>query len=423
MELEICTIQEQTDDDIKAGRVKIIMSAYEIYDTGNLSQYNKNGLHWEEQYTRKNMNSAIGAPFVVRFLDDERTCISDHGRMENDMEDGNIIFPDSDTVGHIEKVWIEDKVINDKSRKVLMVSGVIYDQRYHELVKYLRESLSSGNHVKGSIEISGKGKSKKIIYEHGIGNTDSDGNLIIPRIPKSYDISGLAILSDFIPPADIASEVIEINNKSTDINSDDIENKTKKEELNMAENTNKDDTVIELNEKIVEQVKEINELKNKLASTEAEFNSCKNELSTLKTKEAELNELLVEANKNLEAQKTQVEELNTEIEPLRQMKADVEKAKVKSEINSYFKTIKEENGFSEAELKTLQTDYVEKCDLDGLKAKEAELCVAKFKAMKTAEKANTEVNSVETSNNDLFFSTKVETIETNSADDGSDLFK
>lgn len=185
-----------------------------------------------------------------------------------------------------------------------------------------------------------------------------------------------------------------------------------------------DKTIVELNEKIVSQVEELNELKNKLSATEAELSSCKEELQTAKDKEVELNELLVEANKNLEAQKAQVAELNTEIEPLRQMKADADKAKAQSEVNEYFETIKKENGFSEAELNSLQTDYVDKCDLDGLKAKETELCVAKFKAMKTAEQASTELNSTEESNNDsLFFSTKVETVETNDVDDGSDLFK
>lgn len=422
MNLEICSIQEQTSDDKKAGRVKIIMSAYEIYETGNQEQHNKNGLHWEEQYTLDNIDSAIGAPFVVRFIDDERTIISDHGRMENDMEDGNIIFPDSDSVGHIEKAWIEERIIDGLPRKVLMVQGVLYDQRYHGLVKNLRYVLQNGGHVKGSVEISGKGDSKQIVYEHGIGSRDENGNLVFPRTPVSYDISGLAILSDFVSPADNASEVIEINTQSTDSKSDDI-NEKKKEETEMAE-TVKDNGIVELNEKIVAQVEELNELKNKLSTTEAELNACKEELASAKEKEVELNELLVEANKNLEAQKAQVAELNTEIEPLRKMQADAEKEKAQSEVNEYYENIKKENGFSEAELNSLKTDFVDKCDLKGLKAKEAELCVEKFKAMKTAEKASAELNSVDTSNEEsLFFSTKVETVETNSADDGSDLFK
>lgn len=422
MDLELCSIQEQTSEDIKAGRVKIVMSAYEIHDTGNLSQMNNNGIHWEEKYTIDNMESAIGAPFVVRFVDMNRSLISDHGRMENDIEDGDIIFPDSDTVGHIEDVWIEDREVNGKTKKLLMVSGVIYDQRYHELVKYLREAISSGNHIKGSVEISGKGKLKQIVYEHGIGSKDKNDNLIIPRTPVLFDISGLALLSDFVPPADTASEVIEINQKSTKINLDDI---NKKEETEMAEDVKTDNTVVELNAKIIAQVEELNELKNKLSTTETELNSCKEKLTASKAKEVELNELLVEANKELEAQKNRVAELNGEIEPLRQMKADSEKAQAQAEINSYFENIKNENGFSEAELNSMKEDFVDKCDLDGLKAKETELCVAKFKAMKSAEKSELEINSAEDLNNGtLFFSTKTETVEANSANsDGSELFR
>lgn len=439
MELEICSIQEQTSDDIKSGRVKIIMSAYEIYESGNYSQYNKRGLHWEEKYTIDNMESAIGAPFVVRFVDDERTIISDHGRMENDIEDGTLVFPDSDTVGHIEKVWIEEKEIEEKNRKVLMVSGVIYDQRYHNLVKYLRDVLKKNGRIKGSVEICGKGKSTQILYEHGYGGTDAEGNWIIPRTPVKYDITALAILNDFCPPADDGSEVIEINSlKNQPGIPDDIKTNAKKEENQMAEiNT---DSVMELNNKIVTQATEINELQktisekdaelnrckeelNALKNIEAELNKCKEELNACRTKEEELNSLLVEANKSVESQKTQIAELNTEIEPLRQMKADADEVKLQAEINSYFENIKKENGFSEAELNSLKTEFVDKGDLNGLKAKESELCINKFKEMKRLDRTNAELNSVSTQEDVLFFSTKPEVEINNVADDGSDLFK
>lgn len=444
MELELCSIQSQTDEEIKAGRVKITMSAYEIHDAGNYSQHNKRGLHWEEKYTRENMESAVGAPFVVRFIDDDRSFISDHGRMENDIEDGTIIFPDSDTVGHIEKVWIEEKEIDEKLRKVLMVSGVIYDQRYHELVKYLRTALASKGHVKGSVEICGKGKSPQIVYEHGLGSHDADGNLIVPRTPVQYDISALAILSDFVPPADDGSQVIEINSMKysrTQINKKD---NNKKEESNMAEiNT---ETVIELNTKVATQAAEINNLQHQVNEKDAELNKCKEELNACKeelnaykkkeeelnkckeelnsskNKETELNSLLVEANKTVESQKTQIAELNSEIEPLRQMKADVDSKTAQAEINAYFETIKKENGFSEAELNSLKADFVDKGDLAGLKAKETELCVNKFKELKKIDAANVEINSAN-NNSNLFFSTK-NNAEVNSViDDGSELFR
>ena len=134
--------------------------------------------------------------------------------------------------------------------------------------------------------------------------------------------------------------------------------------------------------------------------------------------------MLVEANKTVEAQKTQIAELNSEIEPLRQMKADIDAKTAQAEVNSYFETIKKENGFSEAELNSLKTEYVDKCDLAGLKAKETELCVNKFKEMKRIDLASAELNSDDTETETLFFSTKVENVEINNADDdGSELFR
>lgn len=411
-------------EDKKAGRTNIKMSVLTIHNRG---QWNRRGMTWLKENVEKNIESIIGAPFVVCFIDDNKTIPSGHGTLTYD-EDGNCQFLDSDTVGSIQKAWIENVTIGNITSEKLICEGYLFTQRYPNFIRWLKDEVAKGSHVKGSVEANGKGDSKQIIYEGGGNGKDKNGQWLMGRIPQIFDFTGCAILlPDVVTEADPGSEVIEINQleskASTETNSDDIEIENKKEELNMAENANKDNSIVGLNEKIVAQVEELNKLKNKLTTTEAELNSCREDLSKSQAKEVELNELLVEANKNLEAQKTQVAELNTEIEPLRQMKADADKAKAQSEVNSYFETIKKENGFSETELNSLQTEYVDKCDLSGLKAKEAELCVAKFKAMKTAEKADTEVNSVETHGDTLFFSTKTETVETNSADDGSDLFK
>lgn len=413
----------ETVEDKKAGRTHIKMSALTIHQRG---QWNRRGMTWLRENVENNLESIIGAPFVVCFLDNNKTIPSGHGTLSYD-ENGNCEFLDSDTVGSIQKAWIENVDIDGVNSEKLVCSGYLYNQRYPKFVKWLKEEVSKGTHVKGSVEANGKGDSKQIIYEDGGNGKDENGEWITGRVPVIFDFTGVAILlPDVVTEADSGSEVIElntlINSQSTDIESDDI-NENKKEDTDMAEAV-KDNGIVELNEKIVAQVEELNELKNKLSTTEAELNSCKEELASAKEKEVELNELLVEANKNLEAQKAQVTELNTEIEPLRQMKADVEKAKAQSEINEYYENIKKENGFSEAELNSLKVDFVDKCDLEGLKAKETELCVAKFKAMRTAEKASAEINSADDSKEDsLFFSTKVETVETNSTDDGSDLFK
>lgn len=411
----------ETAEDRKAGRTNIKMSALTIHQRG---QWNRRGMTWLKENVEKNLESIVGAPFVVCFIDDSKTIPSGHGTLSYD-EYGNCEFLDSDTVGSIQKAWIENVVIDDINSEKLVCSGYIYNQRYPNFTKWLKDEVKKGTHIKGSVEANGKGNSRSIIYEDGSNGKDKDGNWITGRVPVIFDFTGVAILlPDVVKEADPGSEIIELNTtnntQSTDVKSDDIDKNTK--EVTEMACEPKDTSIVELNEKIVSQIEELNELKNKLSDAESELSSCKGKLTEAKKKEDELNELLVEANKNLEAQKTQISELNTEIEPLRQMKTDIAKSEAQSEINEYYESIKNENGFSEAELNSLKEDFVDKCDLEGLKAKEAELCVAKIRAMKVAEKSCAELNSI-TDSNELFFSTKVENeIETNSMDDGSNLF-
>lgn len=420
MDIEI----NESSEDRKAGRTNIKMSALTIHNRG---QWNRRGMTWLKENVCTNVESIIGAPFVVSFIDDKKTIPSGHGTLSYD-DDGNCEFLDSDTVGTIQKSWIENVTIDDVESEKLVCSGYLFNQRYPNFVKWLKNEVKQGTKIKGSVEANGKGDSKQIVYEDGSNGRDDDGEWITGRVPVIFDFSGVAILlPDVVTEADPGSEIIELNNldanKSTENTSDDIDD-IKKEENNMAEVVNNDNIVVELNQKIIAQVEEINTLKNQLTAHETELNSAKEDLANSKEKEVELNGLLVEANKNLEAQKTQVAELNTEIEPLRKLKEDSEKEKVQSEINSYFSAIKKENGFSEAELNSLQTEYVDKCDFDGLKTKEAELCVQKFKALKNVEGVNTELNSLDSSKEGtIYFSTKVETVEINSTNDGSNLFK
>lgn len=420
MQLELCSIQEQTDEDKKAGRARIVMTASSIHNRG---KWNRRGITWLEQYVNNNIKSAIGAPFVVSFIDDKKSIPSGHGTLSYD-EDGNCQFLDSDTVGSIGKAWIDEIDIDGILSKKLFFEGSIYIQRYPNFYKWLKNEVNVGK-IKGSVEINGKGDSKHIVYEDGGNGKDSDGNWIIGRVPTVFDYTGLAILlPEVVTEADPGSEIIELNtvtNKATDNKSDDIEVKNK-EELNMASNVK--DPVVELNEKIVELNNTINELNICIKEKDAEINKHKEELNTCNTKQEELNSLLVDANKTVEANKAELNSLTEEIEPLRKMKAISEKATAQAEVDSYFKTIKKENGFTEIELNSLQKDYVEKCDLPGLKAKETELCVNKFKEMKKVERIASELNSTDNdSTSELFFSTKQEIVETNSAEIGAELFK
>lgn len=389
------------------------MTACSIHNRG---EWNKRGMTWLEEYVNDNIKSIIGAPFVVSFIDDSKTMPSGHGTLTYD-EKGNCQFLDSDTVGTIQKAWIQEVKIEGTLSKKLVVSGFLYNQRHPNFVNWLKDEVNSGTNVKGSVEATGKGDSKTIVYEGGGNGKDEDGNWILGRIPQIFDFSGLALLlPDIINPADDGSEVMEINTlQSTDDKSDDIEtNKKHKEENYMGDLTK--ETIIELNNTIVE-------LNKKISENNSQIESKDTEIASLKEKETELNSLLVEANKTIESHKTQVSEMNAEIEPLRQIKNDLDAAIAQSEVNSYFETIKAENGFTDVELNSLKADYVDKCDLAGLKVKEQELCVEKLRSLKKATISQPELNSETTLAEGLFFSTKAVVVETNSADDGSDLFK
>ncbi|HBQ43877.1 MAG TPA: hypothetical protein DD724_06415 [Lactobacillus acetotolerans] len=201
--IEIC---ESPNEGI-AGRTHIKMSALKI--SSNDNDNNKNGINWVEQYVQNNIKSLIGAAYKVTFIDDDKTIPSGHGDIQYD-EDGNVIFPESDTVGSIQNAYIDSLQVNGNIEKVLVTEGYLYEQSYPNFVQWLKDETHSGT-VYGSIEINGKNKSKKIIYENG--GTNADGTPKIGRKPKVFDFTALAILSDFVSPADESSQVIELNTK------------------------------------------------------------------------------------------------------------------------------------------------------------------------------------------------------------------
>lgn len=497
----------------KAGRINIKMSALTINQSG---EYNKNGITWLDEYVQNNIDSIIGAPYVVSWLVDKEIP-SNHGTMTYD-DEGSAQF-EGESVGTIQKAYIEDVEIDGNIEKRLVTEGYLFKQRVPKFIKFLKEKINvDGEHIKGSIEVNGKGDSKEIEYLDGRSN--EDGTLKTGRTPTIFDFTGLAILY-LETPADSGSEIIEINSKEgqilkkikstqtveinelsyddiatlvtrafnsvmrskdkydeycyrywvykfyptsnrvimyndyevpykycattyeitnnsivlgditevemdwkpidneqeVEINTSLIKNilqNSKKEDKQTMDKNNIQDSVVELNAQIIDKVNEINTLSQTITDKDVELNALKN-------KEVELNQLIVDANKTIEAQKTQIVELNTEIEPLRELKTAKETAQKQAEINTYFETVKLENGFSEAEINNLKTVYVDKGDLSGLKSAETELCVKKVKEMKKIDKVETEVNSLNDEN--LFFSTKVETVEVNTSNDGSELFK
>ena len=515
MELEVCQIYDQTEEDKLSGRTRIVMSGLEINESGNFDDYNENGIHWEEEYVLKQINTCINMPFVVRFItnefssdeEDSRRYISDHGRYFRN-EEGGFTFPDSTVVGTVTKAYIGKKLIENKERKVLICEGVLYSQRYNAMVVELKKQIAEGFPVKGSIEITPKKDNDVITYINGQYN--EDGTLKMGRCPCDFQFSGLALLSTFVQPADKASELLEINSKVTGNKPDNIDNKNKEEiKVTIEELKAK---VAELEKTIAEKDEELNACKKESETCKKEYETCKKELETCKaelyskTKElegkqvtdtietnsvtvrdieqnvreavaekfglrdpdgycrcwvsylfvddqiayvntddlnefefyavpydlndgevtcgeitkvtmsvkpidaekkiVELNETIVKATKDVESKDAIIAELNSEIEPLREMKREADTKKAQAEVNAYFEQVKE-NGFDEAELNSLKEEFVDKCDLAGLKAKEAELCVKKLREMSRVQKDTAELNSLG-NKDDLLFSTKVE---------------
>lgn len=120
----------------------------------------------------------------------------------------------------------------------------------------------------------------------------------------------------------------------------------------------------------------------------------------LTTQVSELNESLVNANKALTAKD---EEVGTVMEELNSLRADKDArdlADKQAEVNTYFETDISKNGFTDVELNSLKEEFVDKCDLGGLKAKEIELCAKKFKELNTI-KVNVETNA-KTDTGDLY---------------------
>jgi hypothetical protein len=111
-------------EDKKAGRTQITMTALTIHQRG---EWNRRGMTWLEEYVQANIESIIGAPYVVRFIDDDKTIPSDHGTLTYDVN-GNCQFLDSDTVGSIQKAWVQEVEVDGVISKKLITTGYLMFQ-------------------------------------------------------------------------------------------------------------------------------------------------------------------------------------------------------------------------------------------------------------------------------------------------------
>ena len=195
-------IYEISSERTVAGRRPIKVVLHEIFP--NTDSWQDNGISWNEQYTRDNLQSVVGMSIVAEFLTDDRDIPYGHGM--TDIRDNMPIFEDATMVGHFDKAYVDDVEIDGVTKRVLIAEGTLDEMRYPHFVAWLREHMAESV-VKGSVEIVGKPENDgHIIYS---GGWKEQG-----RVPQIYDYSGYAILG--VKPADEAAIVMELNNKKQD---------------------------------------------------------------------------------------------------------------------------------------------------------------------------------------------------------------
>ena len=325
---KILEISKQTS---KGGRVPIKIALLKIHEDD--TETNKNGLHWKEEYVLNAIDSVKLMPICASFCDETKSTPLDHGLTGEEIDNDGVrepLFENSETVGCFESANIEDINVNGNDIRALVANGFLYNQRYPNFVKWVRQNKALGN-VDSSIEIMGlETNDNKIVYEESEPKDEF-------RTPKEFVFSGTSILS--VSPADDNAIVLEVaqkqeNKEDKTLNEKELkeliqstisETNSKNEEL-LAKITKlnstiseKDSVIAEKEEKIVElnatveQVqKALDDLKKEHETYWAERDALEKELGALKAK-------------------ARIGELNAAIEGF----SDEEKKYAESEINSF----------------------------------------------------------------------------------------
>lgn len=320
------TILEISSKNSKSGRRKIEMVLHKIHT--QVQETNRNGIHWTEEHTLKNIESVKGIPICAEFVDDEKEVPLGHGYTATEKIDGvnTPLFENSVVVGVIDHGEIRDVVVNGETIRGLVGIGYLYEQRFPRFVKWVKEHVSLSK-VDTSIEIVGTCEhGDKIVYEGKCSDNF--------RVPSIYNYSGVAILS--VLPADEDAVVLECA----------AANQKKKEENLMDEKV--------LKELIVSTICETNGKKDELNSKIEELNAtiCKKEAVIAKKEEK-----IVELNATVEQLQKALDALNKEQEAYRAERNALEKElgelKSKAKIGELTTAIAD---FSDEEKKVAESD-------------------------------------------------------------------
>lgn len=298
MSIKILEMSNRSD---RGGRKKIRMALLTIHQ--NPTETNENGLHWDENYVRANMDSLSGIPICASFLDDDKEIPFDHGFTEiREVENGvkDAFYENSEIVGSIQKGSIEDIEINGVTQRLLVADGYLYYQRYPKFVNYVKKSAIDRD-IKSSIEIMGlESNQNKIVYAENDPTPEF-------RTPKQFSFSGTAILG--VRPADNNAYVLEVaqqldgtKNKEentldekmirdtivstlTELNSKNDDYEAQIESLK-SDNATKDQTISELNQEIETLKSDKENLEKKVNDIQVEVNSLSDELNTVKSEKS-----------------------------------------------------------------------------------------------------------------------------------------
>lgn len=324
----ILEISKQTS---KGGRVPIKIALLKIHE--DIKETNKNGLHWKEEYVLNAIDSVKLMPICASFCDESKSTPLDHGLTGEEIDNDGVrepLFENSETVGCFESANIENVTVNGNEIRALVANGFLYNQRYPNFVKWVRQNKALGN-VDTSIEIMGlETNDNKIVYEESEPKDEF-------RTPKEFVFSGTSILS--VSPADDNAIVLEVAQKQENKEDKTLDEKELKEliQSTISETNSKNDEltakIAELNSTITEKDSVIAEKEEKIVELNATVEQVQKALDDLKkehetywaereTLEKELGELKAKA---------RIGELNTAIEGF----SDEEKKYAESEINSF----------------------------------------------------------------------------------------
>lgn len=372
----------------KGGRVPIKLALLKIHEVA--TDTNSNGIHWDETYVSNAMESAKMMPICAEFCDDTKSTPFGHGLTGTVTDDNGInepLFENSETVGVIESASIENVTVGDSEIKALVGSGYLYNQRYPNFVKWVRQNYAL-NKVDSSIEIMGlESNNNKIVY---LEEKPTDKF----RTPKDFVFSGTAILS--VTPADINAIVLEVAEKNQ-----------KEEKQNMEFDVNElkaviQSTIAESNSKNEELTAQITELNSQLVDKD----------NTI----TELNATVEQVQKALDDMKKEHETYWEERRILEQELAKLKAEKRIGELNSAIADYSEdEQKYAETEINSFKENPLEG-DIEAIKAK---ICVGIVEKQKKDAK-NVELNSHEEVNVDDIFSEMCE--ETHIDDEDVNIF-